>query len=52
MKGMPAARAEVLLESLPTPTMQGKYIKPIKSKFFERTRRTLWAKIFLLMSTV
>jgi hypothetical protein len=52
MKGMSAVLAEVLLESLPTPTMQGKYVKPIKPKFFERTRRTLWAKNFLLMSTV
>jgi hypothetical protein len=49
---MSAALAEVLLESLPTPTMQGKYVKPIKPKSFERTRRTPGAKIFLLMSTV
>jgi hypothetical protein len=52
MKGMPAVLAEVFLESLPAPTVQGKYVKPIKPKFFERTSRTLWAKIFLRMSTV
>jgi hypothetical protein len=37
MKRVAAVLAEVLLKSLPAPTMQGKYVKPIEPEFFERT---------------